>query len=116
MIGLLSECIEAMRTTAKVNFSAGNLFLDCQMPRFFRQAGWAYNEIADLLQIFLRIIDEDINAALATEVVFLTRIAASCGLIFADLQPYQRTAASWANRCFHRLSPAVCYNVGVKAT
>ncbi len=89
MIGLLSECIEAMRTTAKVNFSAGNLFLDCQMPRFFRQAGWAYNEIADLLQIFLRIIDEDINTTLATEVVLLTLMVTGCSVVFADLKAYQ---------------------------
>ncbi len=89
MVGLLSEFIDAMRTAAEVNFLPGNLFLDCQMPRFLRQARGAYNKIADLLQIFLRIIDEYINAPLATEVVFLTFITTGCSLVFADLQPYQ---------------------------
>ncbi len=88
MIGLFSECIGAVRTTAEVDFVPGNLFLDCQMPRFLRQAGGAYNEIVDLLQVCLRIIDEYINAPLATEVVFLTLITTSCSLVFADLQPY----------------------------
>ncbi len=71
------------------------------MPRFLRQAAGAYDKIADLLQIFLRIRNEYINAPLATEVEFLTFKVASCSLIFADLQPYQGTAASRANRCFH---------------
>ncbi len=88
MIGLFSECIGAVRTTAEVDLVPGNLFLDCQMPRFLRQAGGAYNEIVDLLQVFLRIIDEYINAPLAPEVVFLTLIATNCSLVFADLQPY----------------------------
>ena len=89
MIGLFSECIEAMRTTAEVNFPPGDLFLDCQMPWFLRQAAGAYNKLVDLLQVFLRISDKYINASLATEVVFLTLIATGCSLIFADLQPYQ---------------------------
>ena len=89
MVGLFSEYIEAMRATAEVNFAPGNLFLDCQMPRFLRKAGGAYNKIVDLLQVFLRINDEYVNASLATEVVFLTLMATCCGLIFADLQPYQ---------------------------
>jgi hypothetical protein len=88
MIGLFSECIEAMRTTAEVNFPPGELFLDCQMPWFLRQAAGAYNKIVDLLQVFLRISDKYINASLATEVVFLTLIATGCSLSFADLQPY----------------------------
>jgi hypothetical protein len=87
MIGLFSECIEAMRTTAEVNFPPGELFLDCQMPWFLRQAAGAYNKIVDLLQVFLRISDKYINASLATEVVFLTLIATGCSLIFANLQP-----------------------------
>ncbi len=87
MIGLFSECIEAMRTTAEVDFPPGELFLDCQMPWFLRQAAGAYNKIVDLLQVFLRISDKYINASLATEVVFLTLIATGCSLIFADLQP-----------------------------
>jgi hypothetical protein len=87
MIGLFSECIEAMRTTAEVNFPPGELFLDCQMPWFLRQAAGAYNKIVDLLQVFLRISDKYINASLATEVVFLTLIATGCSLSFADLQP-----------------------------
>jgi hypothetical protein len=88
MIGFFSECIEAMRTTAEVNFPPGELFLDCQMPWFLRQAAGAYNKIVDLLQVFLRISDKYINASLATEVVFLTLIATGCSLSFADLQPY----------------------------
>ncbi len=88
MIGLFSECIEAVRTTAEVNFPPGDLFLDCQMPWFLRQAAGAYNKIVDLLQVFLRISDKYINASLATEVVFLTLIATGCSLSFADLQPY----------------------------
>ena len=88
MIGLFSECIEAMRTTAEVNFPPGDLFLDCQMPWFLRQAAGAYNKLVDLLQVFLRISDKYINASLATEVVFLTLIATGCSLVFADLQPY----------------------------
>ena len=87
MIGLFSECIEAMRTTAEVNFPPGELFLDCQMPWFLRQAAGAYNKLVDLLQVFLRISDKYINASLATEVVFLTLIATGCSLSFADLQP-----------------------------
>ena len=88
MIGLFSECIEAMRTPAEVDFPPGDLFLDCQMPWFLRQAAGAYNKIVDLLQVFLRISDKYINASLATEVVFLTLIATGCSLSFADLQPY----------------------------
>jgi hypothetical protein len=87
MIGLFSKCIEAMRTTAEVNLPPGDLFLDCQMPWFLRQAAGAYNKLVDLLQVFLRISDKYINASLATEVVFLTLIATGCSLIFADLQP-----------------------------
>ncbi len=89
MVGLFFECIVAMRTSAEVNLVSGNLFLNCQVPRLLRQAAGAYDEIVDLLQVFLRIIDEYINAPLATEVVFLTLIATSCGLVFADLQPDQ---------------------------
>ncbi len=89
MVGLFCKCIEAMRTTAEVNFSAGNFFLDRQMPWFLRQTAGAYNKTVDLLQVFLRIDDENINASLATEVVFLIIIATDRSLIFADLQPYQ---------------------------
>ncbi len=101
MVGLFSECVDAMRATAEVDFLPGNLFLDCQMPWFLRQAGGAYNKILDLLQVFLRISNKYINAPLATEVVFLTLMAAGCSLIFADLQPYQGTATSWADWCIH---------------
>ncbi len=89
MIGPFSECIVAMRTPAEVEFMPGNFFLDCQAPRFLRQAGRAHDEIADLLQVFLRIIDEDINATLATEVVLLTLIVTGCSVVFADLKAYQ---------------------------
>ena len=36
MVRLFSECVDAMRATAEVNFSPGNVFFDCQMPRFLR--------------------------------------------------------------------------------
>ncbi len=89
MVGLFSECIEAMRTTAEVNFPPGDLFLDCQMPWFLRQAAGAYNKLVDLLQVFLRISDEYINTSLAAEVILLAFIAAGCNLVPADLQPDQ---------------------------
>ena len=89
MIGPFSECIVAMRTPAEVDFMPGNFFLDCQVPGFLRQAGRAHDEIADLLQVFLRIGNEHINAPLTAEMVFLTLITACCSLVFADLQPYQ---------------------------
>ena len=88
MVRLFSECVHAMSAAAEVDFLPGNLFLHCQMPRLLRQARGAHNKIADLLQIFVRIIDEYINARLATEVVFLTLITTSCSLVCADLQPY----------------------------
>ena len=89
MIGPFSECIVAMRTPAEVAFMPGNFLLDCQVPRFLRQAGRAHDEITDLLQVFLRIGNEYINAPLTAETVFLTLITACCRLVLADLQPYQ---------------------------
>ena len=67
MVGLFSECVYAMRTTAEVDFSPGNFFPDRQMSRLLRQAARAYNKIVYLLQVFLRISDEYINASLAAE-------------------------------------------------
>ncbi len=88
MVGLLSERIDAMRATAEVDLLPVNLFPGRQMPRLLRQAGGADNKIVDLLQVFLRISDEYIDAPLATEVVFLTLIATCWSTIFADFQAY----------------------------
>ena len=84
MVGLFSERIVAVRTTAEVGFVSSNLFLHGQMPRFLRQAGGAHNKIFDLLQVFFWISNKYIDASLAAEMVFLTVKAMSCSLILAD--------------------------------
>ena len=87
MVWFISEGVDAMRTTAEVDFLPGDLFLHCQLAWFFTQAAGADDQIADLLQVFLRISDEYIGATLTTEVVSLAVIVRRCCRISADLQP-----------------------------
>ncbi len=87
MVGLFSECLDAVRTTAEVNLLTRDFFLGCQMPWFFRQASGTYNKVTDLREVFLRIRNKYVNAPLAAEVVFLTFIERSGSFILADLQP-----------------------------
>ena len=87
MVRLRSEGVDAMRTTAEIDLLPVNFFLHCQRARFFRQAGGAYDKIADLLQISLGVGDKYFDASLATEVVILAGISRSGCLIPADRQP-----------------------------
>ncbi len=68
MLGLFSECLDAVSTTAEVDLLTRDIFLGCQMPWFFGQAGGACNKVTDLSQVFLRIGNKYVNAPLATEV------------------------------------------------
>lgn len=87
MVRLRFEGIEAVRATAEIDLLPVNFFLHCQRARFFRQAGGAYDEIADLLQVFLGVGDKYFDASLATEVIILAGISKSSRLIPADRQP-----------------------------
>ncbi len=68
MLGLFSECLDAVSTTAEADLLTRDIFLGCQMPWFFGQAGGACNKVTDLSQVFLRIGNKYVNAPLATEV------------------------------------------------
>jgi hypothetical protein len=66
-----------------VHILSGNQ-LDGPLEWFFTQATWAYNQIICFLEVFLGISSEQVNARLATEVIFFIVIAVRNRLIFAD--------------------------------
>ncbi len=78
-----------MRTTAIVYVLSFKLYLSGKLHWFFPQAGWAYDQVADFIKVFLWIGNEDIDTALAAESVFFATIGVSDSFIPADLQPHK---------------------------
>jgi len=81
---VLPECFWAVRAPAKVHLLIANLHLDGRIQWFFSQASWADNEVIRFLEVLLGISDEQVNAPLATEMVFLTVMAVRSRLLFGD--------------------------------
>ena len=77
-----------MWAPAKLKFVLTDLHRHGRRRRLLRQTGWAYDQLIGLLKAFLGISDEQINTSLATEPVFLTAVAVSDRVFFADPQPY----------------------------
>jgi len=96
-----------MRTTAKVDLLVGNLQFDGHVSWLFSETARANYQIADLLEIFLRILGEQVGTALTTKIVLISGIRASGSLIFADLESYQGTVACRADQGFHYKSPVL---------
>ncbi len=84
VIGVLLKHIQAIRTAAKVNLLSSVFQGNGRLRRFFRQAGRAYDQILRFCKALLRISNKDINAALATEKIFLTFMGINACLVFTD--------------------------------
>ena len=63
----------------------------------------AHYQIFRSLEVLIGVNDEQVYAALATEVVFGAIVTVRSRLLFADSQPDQGTAAVLANESFHCL-------------
>ena len=61
------ELVHTMRTTAIVHVLPFKLYLSGKLHWFFSQAGWAHDQVADFIEIFPWVVNEDIHTALAAE-------------------------------------------------
>jgi len=94
-----------MRTATKVYFLPSVFQGNGRLRRFFRQAGRAYDQILRFFKALLRISNKDINAALATEKIFLVFMGINGCLVFADSKPDQRATARRADKRFQYSPP-----------
>ena len=90
-----------MCTAAKVHFLIGDLQLDGHSFGLFCQANGAHNHIFRFFEVFHRVGDEKLDAALATEAIFFAVMCVRRRFVVSDSQPYERASTGGANQGFH---------------
>jgi len=84
-----------------MHFLSGHFNLDGGLLWFFRQAGWAYDQIIRFPDESPWVSYEQVGAAPATETKFFIVPASRGRLIPVDSQPDEGTATGRANEGFH---------------